>query len=353
MRCIGWWPRSGPANRPLQAAVGLVLVGLMTTPAAAQGAADFYRGRQITLMVGSSPGGGYDAIARLVARHLGRLIPGNPGVIVQNTPGGGSIAMSNRIYRVEPQDGTVLGLVQRGVLLAPLLNQPNVQFDITGFQWIGSVSPDTSLVVAWHTAPVRTMQDLLATQLIVGGTGATSDLEASARLLNATAGTKFKIVSGYPGQANVLLAMERGEVQGTADWSWSEIKSRHGGDLKDDKINLILQNALQKSPELPDVPLGLDFIRDDTDRAAAALYFGLKQIARPVLAGPGVPADRLEALRAAFIALKSDAEFKADAAKLSLDDPTPAAEVDSFVARAASASPAVVRRLRDILNPAQ
>lgn|ERR1700728_775977 len=335
-----------------KAAACLAFVGsLIAASADAQSAPDFYRGKQIILMVGSSPGGGYDAIARVVARHLGKLIPGNPGVIVQNTPGGGSIMMSNRIYRAEPQDGTVLGLVQRGVLLAQLLKQPNVQFDITKFNWIGSVSPDTSLVVAWDTAPVKTVQDLLVKQLIVGGTGATSDLEASAQLLNATMGTKFKIVSGYPGQADVLLAMERGEIQGSADWSWSEIKTRNSNYLKDRKINLILQNALRKAPDLPDVPLAMDFIKDETDRRGAELYFGLKQVARPILAGPGVPAERLEALRKAFMALKGDAEFKADAKSIGLDDPTPADEIDNVVKLAAAASPEVVRRLGDILNP--
>ncbi len=227
-------------------------------------------------MVGSSPGGGYDAIARMVARHLGQHIPGHPTVVVENTPGGGSITMSNRIYRTEPQDGTVLGMVQRGVLLAQLIKQPNVQFDIAKFNWIGSVSPDTSLVVAWHTAPVKTIQDLFAHQLIVGGTGATSDLESSARLLNATIGTKFKIISGYPGQADVLLAMERDEIQGSADWSWSEIKTREANYLKEKKIVLILQNALVKSPELPDIPLATDFIKGDTDRQVANIYFGLQ-----------------------------------------------------------------------------
>jgi tripartite-type tricarboxylate transporter receptor subunit TctC len=344
--------RSDLARHSLKAAACLVfVVSLKTASAGAQSATDFYRGKQITLMVGSSPGGGYDAVARAVARHLGQLIPGNPSIIVQNTPGGGSITMSNRIFRAESQDGTVLGLVQRGVLLAQLIKQPNVQFDITKFNWIGSVSPDTSLVVAWNTAPVKTVQDLFVKQLIVGGTGATSDLEASARLLNATIGTKFKIVSGYPGQADVLLAMERGEIQGSADWSWSEIKTRNANYLEDKKINLILQNALRKAPDLPDVPLAMDFMNNETDRRAAELYFGLKQVARPVLAGPGVPADRVEALRKAFIALKGDAEFKADAKRIGLDDPTPAGEIDNFVNLAAAASPEVAGRLTEILNP--
>jgi tripartite-type tricarboxylate transporter receptor subunit TctC len=343
-------------RRPLMALVALLSIGsaMIPPPAAAQSVADFYRGKQITFMVGSSPGGGYDAIARLVARHIVNHIPGNPGAIVQNTPGGGSLAMSNRIYRVAPQDGTVMGLVQRGVLLAQLTKQPNVQFEVSKFNWIGSVSPESSLVVAWSTAPVKSVQDLFARQLIVGGTGATSDLEASARLLNATIGTKFKIVSGYPGQVDVSLAMERGEIQGTADWSWSEIKTRHGDYLAGKKLTLLLQNALHKAPDLPEVPLAMDFIKDDTDRKVAQLYFGLKEVARPIMAGPAVPADRLEALRAAFMMLKDDADFKADAEKSGIEvDPTAATKIDDYVKLAASASPEVVRRLSDILNPSR
>jgi tripartite-type tricarboxylate transporter receptor subunit TctC len=343
-------------RRFLTALVAVFSIGgpLTAPPAVAEGVADFYHCKQITFMVGSSPGGGYDAIARLVARHLVDHIPGNPSAVVQNTPGGGSLTMSNRIYRVAPQDGTVVGLVQRGVLLAQLTKQPNVQFDVTKINWIGSVSPETSLVVAWNTAPVKTVQDLLTKQLIVGGTGATSDLEASARLLNATIGTKFKIVSGYPGQGDVLLAMERGEIQGTADWSWSEIKARHADYLAGKKTTLLLQNALRKAPDLPDVPLAMDFIKDDTDRKVAQLYFGLKELARPILAGPGVPADRLEALRAAFMMLRDDPGFKADAETIGIEvDPTPAQKIDDYVKLAASASPEVVRRLTEILNPSR
>jgi tripartite-type tricarboxylate transporter receptor subunit TctC len=324
-----------------------------TSPALADSVADFYRGKQITLMVGSSPGGGYDAIARIVASHIGNHIPGDPNVIVQNTPGGGSVTMSNRIYRTAPQDGTYMGLVQRGVLLAQLTKRSGVQFEIGKFNWIGSVSPDASLVVAWHTAPVKTVQDLFTKQMIVGGTGATSDLEASARLLNATIGTKLKIVSGYPGSADVLLAIQRGEIQGSADWAWSEIKSRYSNFLNEKKMNLILQNGLRKAPELADIPLTLDFVKDETDHKVAELYFGLKQVARPILAGPGVPADRLAALRTAFMALKDDPGYKADAEKLGLSDPTPAKEIESYVSLTMSAPPEVVRRLTTILNPSE
>jgi tripartite-type tricarboxylate transporter receptor subunit TctC len=344
---IGLYP-----NRWFLAVATSVLTCGTPCIAPAQSVADFYHGRQITLMVGSSPGGGYDAVARLVARNLGRHIPGNPNIIVQNTPGGGSITMSNRIFRGLAQDGTFIGLVQRGVLLAQIEKQPGVLFDITKFNWIGSVSPEIGLVVSWHTSPVKTVQDLLDKQLIVGGTGLTSDIEASARLLNAAIGAKFKIVSGYAGQADVLLAMERGEIEGSADWSWSEIKTRRASYLEQKKINLILQDSLNKAPDLPDVPLAMDFVKDDTLRKVAELYFGLKQIARPIMAGPGVPPDRVEALRKAFVALKDDAEFKADAEKSGIDvDPTPAEEIDAFIKRLTTASPEVLQRLVETLNP--
>ena len=338
------------------AAIALISINsfLIAAPAAAQNVADFYRGRQITLMVGSSPGGGYDAVARLVARHLGKHIPGNPNVIVEDTPGGGSITMTNRIYRVEPQDGTILGLVQNGVLLAQLTKQPAVQFDVAKLNWLGSVSSEVSLVVAWYTSPIKTVQDLFVKQLIVGGTGPTSPLEVSARLLNATIGTKFKIIGGYPGQADVLLAMERGELEGTADRNWFEIKTQHSNLLKENKLDLILQVALKKAPDLPDVPLAMDFIKDDTDRQIAQLYFGLKQIARPILVGPGVPKVRLEALRAAFMMLKDDAGFQIDAEKSGMEvDPAPAGEIDDYVKLVTSSSPEIVSRLTGILNPHQ
>jgi tripartite-type tricarboxylate transporter receptor subunit TctC len=341
-------------RRQLPALVALLALLACATPAAADAVADFYHGKQITFMVGSSPGGGYDAIARLVARHLVNHIPGNPSIVVQNTPGGGSITMTNRIVRVAPQDGTVIGLVQRGVLLAQLTKQPSVQFDINKINFIGSVLPEISLVVAWHTAPVKTVDDLLTKQMIVGGTGATSDLEASARLLNATIGTKLKIVSGYPGQGDVSLAMERGEIQGTADWAWSEIKGRHPEYLEKKDITLLLQNTLRKAPDLPDVPLTIDYIKDPIDRQVAELYFGVKAVARPILAAPGVPADRLAALRAAFDALKDDADFNADAGKMGLEvDPTPAKAIEDYLKLASASSPEVVRRLSEVLNPSK
>ncbi len=191
--------------------------------------------------------------------------------------------------------------------------------------------------------------------MIVGGTGATSDLEASARLLNATIGAKFKIVSGYPGQGDVSLAMERGEIQGTADWSWSEIKARHADYLEGKKITLLLQNALHKSPDLPDVPLAIDFIKDDTDRKVAQLYFGLKEVARPILAGAGRAGGPARgAARGLRHAQGRRRTSRPTREKVGIEvDPTPARKIEDYVKLTTSASPEVVRRLTEILNPSK
>ena len=327
----------------------------MASPIAqADPVADFYRSKQITFLVGSDPGGGYDLLARLVARHLGHFIPGGPAVIVENMPGAGSILLSNRVYNIAPKDGTVIGLVQRGVLISQLTNQPGVHYDLEKFNWIGSVSAETSLVTAWHSAPIKSIKDAQEQEVIVGGTGRTSDSEASARMLNAVIGTKFKIVSGYPGTSDVMLAMERGELEAVVDLSWAEIKSKNAELLASKSIIFLAQNALTKSPELPDVPLAIDYLRNEADRPVAELYFAVKAVARPILSAPGIPAERVAALRNAFDTMAKDPEFLADAKRSKLDLlPADHTVVENFVERTKHAPADVRRRLTEILNPAQ
>lgn len=328
--------------------------GLTGFAAAAHGQSleSFYSGKSLTVIVSSDPGGGYDAQARVMARHIGRFIPGHPVTIVQNMPGGGGILEANFIYNVAPQDGTVLGLVQRGVLTAELTHQSGVRFQVAKFNWIGNMASENSVVVAWHTAPVKTTADLFTTPLIVGSTGATSDSEMSPRLYNTLIGTKFKIVSGYKGSSDVILAMERGELQGIADWAWSNVKVKGAEYLRDKKINLLLQSALQKAPDLPGVPLGLDYVKNDTDRKAMELYLAQKTVARPVMAGPKLPADRVAALRKAFVDMSRDPAFKADAKKAKLEvDPTPGESVEKVVALITSTPAQISKRLEEAVNP--
>ncbi len=240
-------------------AAGLgVIAALCVSPASAE--PSFYAGKQITFICGSGVGGGYDLLTRLTARHLGRLIPGHPTVIVQNMPAAGSLAAANHIYNTAPKDGTVIALIQRGMLLARLTNPSGVRFELEKLNWLGSLNSETGLSLAWHTAPHRTTQDLFDKELIIGGqTGA--DPETTPRLYNSLIGTRFKIITGYSGTATIALAMERGEVFGIGDWSWSSLKKQKPDWLRDKKVTLLMQGALQKDPELPQLPSALDFVQ--------------------------------------------------------------------------------------------
>ena len=327
-----------------------VLAGIAAvTAACAPGRAaaqDFYAGRQITLIIGSSPGGGYDVAARLIGRHLGRMIPGHPAVIPQNLPGAAGMASANMIYNTSARDGTVIGAPQRGVLLAKVLGNPGVQFDIDRLSWIGSLNTETGLVVVLSGAPHRTAKNLLETELVVGASSG-SDPETSPRLYNGILGMKFKIVTGYPGSNEALLAMERGEVQGSGDWGVSSLKAMRPTWLQEGRIRILLQGALRKHPSLPDVPLATEFARSDVDRRALELYFTQKTVARPVVAPPAVPAERVAILRSAFKALGGDAAFLADAERTRQDiDIVSGEEVDKVVAAVSAAPADVAARLR-------
>jgi hypothetical protein len=313
---------------------------------------DFYTGKQVTIVVGSGAGGGYDLQARLTARHLGRHIPGNPTLIVQNMPGAGSLQAANYIANAAPADGTVIALLQRGMLLARLTNPSGVRFDIDKLNWIGSLNSETGVVLAWHTTEHRTAKDLFDKELIVGGIVGV-DPETTPRLLNALIGTRFKIVNGYNTTAQIALAIERGEVQGIADWSWSSVKAVRPDWLRDNKAHVLMQVGLEKERELADVPFALDYVADPADRKVMELNFTQKAVARPLTAPPGVPAERVAALRAAFAALATDQEFLADAAHGKLEiAPLPAAAVDKVIAFIAGIPADIAERYERVLSPA-
>lgn len=332
-------------------ALGLAALGFSSAPSLGQDVAGFYKGKQMTVIVGSSPGGGYDAQGRLMARHLGRHIPGNPAFVVQNMPGAGSLQATNHLYNLAAKDGTVIGLVQRGMLTAKLTSPKGVRFEVEKFNWIGNLASETAVTVVWHDSPIKTAQDLFSKETIVGGTGPTIDTETTPRLYNALIGTKFKIVSGYPGTSEVLLAMERGEVMGLADWSWSNVKTRKPEYLAEKKILVLMQGALAKEPDLPNVPLALDFVKNEDDRKVMELFLAQKAVARPVVAPPGIPAERVAALRSAFMAMAKDPEFRADAKKTKLEiDPSSGESVDAVVKRIISTPPALATKLTEAIS---
>ena len=288
----------------------------------------------ITIIVGAGPGGGYDLQARVAARHLGRHIPGNPTIIVQNIPS--RIAAANMMFTTATKDGTTIALLQRGVLLAKLIYPTGVRFEIEKFHWLGSLNSETAVTLAWHTAPHKTTKDLFDKELIVGGiTGV--DPETTPRLYNSLIGTKFKVVTGYNSTAQIALAVERGEVQGIADWSWSSLKAVRPQWLADKQITLLMQGALKNEPELGALPNALDFIKNDADRKVLELHFTQKTAARPLVTPPEVPPERVALLRKAFEALAQDKEFLAEMDKAKMEFGfVPGAEIDKVVAQIAS-----------------
>ena len=312
-------------------------------------AADFYAGRQITFICGGAAGGGYDLLARLAARHLPDHIPGAPTVVVQNMPSGGSVTAMNLLATTLPRDGTTFGLMQRGVLLAKLTNPSVVQYDLAKMNWLGNLNSETGVTLALATAAVQTTQDLFDKELVVGGE-INVDPEIVARLYNALIGTKFKIVNGYNGTTEIGLAMERGEVQGIADWSWSSLKVQKPDWLKTKKVRVLLQGGLKRDPELADVPDALDYVKNDLDRKAMELFFTQKTAARPVVAPPGVPLERVAILRDAFAALAHDEAFLADARAAKIDAaPIDGPAVDRVVTLITGATPEVTKRYMDAL----
>ena len=327
-----WLPGSGPAN--------------------AQTVAEFFRGKTLQVHVGFGVGGSYDTYARVLAEHIGRHVPGGPRAIVVNMEGAGSLRLANWLYNVAPKDGTVLGTTSRAAPFAGLIGtQGGASFDPTRFNWIGSANNEVSTCVGWHTAAVRSFEQLRMTELTIGGDGPSADGEQFARVANALFATKFKIVSGYPGGNAINLAVERGEVAGRCGWSWSGVIAERPHWLEEKKINVLVQFGLARHRDLPDVPSILDFARSEEDKQILQLVLVRQPLGRPFLAPPGIPPERAEALRQAFMATMADPEFLAGAQKAKLEiNPLPGAEVAALVNGVFSTvSPAAVARTREIL----
>jgi tripartite-type tricarboxylate transporter receptor subunit TctC len=298
-------------------AVAVVTLAIPVAPAPAQ--PDFFRGKTIAMLIGYTSGGGYDLYARVLSRHMGRHIPGNPAIVPQNMPGAGSLRVAGFLYSAAPKDGTTIGMFGRGVAMEPLIGSTAAAFDARKFTWLGSGSDQVSLCATWHTSPVKTWDDMLKLPFTVGGEGPGSDPDMFAIMLKNLFGAKLKLVSGYPGGPEVNLAMERGEVDGRCGWSWSSIKITRSDWLKDKRINLVLQMALQKSAELPDVPLVMDAARNDRERQILRLMLARQAMGWPFIAPPDLPAERAQVLRQAFDDTMRDPEFLAEAKQRLLD----------------------------------
>jgi tripartite-type tricarboxylate transporter receptor subunit TctC len=314
----------------------LLLAGLSTLPKPANGqssVADFYRGRNVTIIVGYSAGGGYDTYTRILARHLGKHIPGNPSVVVQNMPGAGSLKLTNYLYNVAPKDGATIGIFSRGMAMEPLIGGTNAKFDATKLTWIGSAANEISLCATYATSPVKTWSDALTKDFTVAGNGSGSDPDVFANVLRNRFGVKDRLISGYPGSAEISLAMERGEIDGRCGWSWSSIKAEKSAWLAEHKLNLIVQLALEKAADLPNVPLITELAADDRQRQILKLIFSRQTMGRPFAGPPGMPADRAQALRKAFDLTMKDPEFLAEAEKRGLEiNPVSGRDLEKLIA---------------------
>ena len=312
------------------------------TPGRAQSVEQFYANRVISLYIGFSVGGGYDIYGRLVARHIGKHIPGNPTVVPTNMEGAGSLKLMNWLYDGAPRDGSAI---------EPLVGiQEFARFDATTFTWIGSVNDEVSVCVAWKSTGITEFSELYERELIVGGTGQGAE-DVFSKLISGVLGVRLRLITGYAGGNEVNYAMERGEVDGRCGWSWSSIKSTRQQWLDDGSIKILLQVALRKHPDLPDIPLIMDLADNEEKRQILRLVLGRGVLGRPFLAPPGVPADRAAALQHAFDAMVRDPEFLADAERLRLEImPISGSELQRLMTEIYATPPDIVAKARIILR---
>jgi tripartite-type tricarboxylate transporter receptor subunit TctC len=343
MRCTPW--RALLRIRGIATAATALAVLIPPSTGHAQGVADFYKGKTVELLIGYSGGGGYDVYARLLARHMGKHIPGNPTIVPRNMPGAGSLVLANWLYNVAPKDGSAFGIIGRGTPFDPMLGIEAAKFDPTKYLWLGIMNNEVSVCVSWHTSNVTKYEQLLKQELVVGGTGPSADTDQFPRITNAVLGTKFRIISGYPGGNDINLAMERGEVGGRCGWSWSSVISTRMNWFKEKKINVLMQMALDKHDDLPNVPLVVDLAKNDEQRAILRLIFARQALGRPFLAPPNVPQDRAAALRKAFTDTMKDKAFLAEADKAQLEiTPLSGDAIEKIIRDAAATNPAVLKK---------
>jgi tripartite-type tricarboxylate transporter receptor subunit TctC len=316
----------------------LFLSILATTQALAQA---------VNVVIGYPPGASYDIYARTFARHLAKHLPGNPTVIPQNMAGAGSLRAANFLYNAAPKDGTTIGMFARGLGMQPLLDEQGIQYDARKFNWIGSLTSEVSIVLSWHSKQFKTLDDVKNREMIVAASGSGADSVIFPYILNGVLGTRFKVVIGYPGNADMLLAVERGEADGNAGTSWSGLTSFKPEWLKEKKIDVLVQLASRRHPDLGAVPLVMDLAKNASDKGVLELIFARQEMAYPVVAPPGLPAERVQALRQAFDAVLKDPEYLADARKQNLEaEPAKGADIAALVDRIYASPPDVIARAK-------
>jgi tripartite-type tricarboxylate transporter receptor subunit TctC len=342
-------------HRILAAAASVLAVGFLgISDASADAVSDFYKGKQVKLIIGYPAGSGYDVHARLLARHIGRHIPGEPSIIPQNMVGAGSIRAANFVYNVAAKDGLTFAGINRSVPLAPLLGtteKEQSQFDALKFGWVGSMNSAVSIGIAWAASGITKFDDLLTREVIVAAAAPASDSYVFAHILNNIVGTKLKIVSGYQGSTENYLALERGEATGYMGTSYSSLKATKPDWIRDKKVNILVQMSLNKDPDLPDVPLVMEFTKTEAQRQALELILAPQQMGRPYMSTPDVPPERLKALQVAFMDTMKDPAFVREAQKETIDvDPMDGPAVLALLGKLYKSPPAVVAAAQKALR---
>ncbi|MFM1814966.1 MAG: hypothetical protein RLZ98_1661 [Pseudomonadota bacterium] len=337
----------------LALAFGAVAAALlaMASAAKAEDVAAFYKGKQIDVYSGHSKGGSYSVYARLVARHIGKHVPGNPTAVYRSKPGASGLVLAHWLNAAAPKDGLSIGTFHERIGLEPLIAPEGIKFDGRDFTWLIALARNVSVCFTWHTHGIKSVDDAKAKEIIVGASGATATDAIMPRVMNATLGTKFRIINGYEG-SDSLLAMERGELQGRCGFGYASLKAVKPDWLRDKKINIIAQFSVRTHPEIKEVPLLIDLVKSEDDKSAIALADGTGEMARPYAAPPKLPADRANALRRAFEAMVKDKDFLADANKQRLEiDPTSGEAIEAMLDKLYKTPKAVAQRMITFRSP--
>ncbi len=319
-------------------------------PARAQSPEAFFKGRTVSIYIGFGGGGSYDFYGHLIARHMGKHLPGNPAVIAQSMPGAGSFKLANFLASLAPKDGTAMGIVSQAVALEELQGSQGVQYKSAEFNWIGRATSVIEIMMTKASSRAKTIQDAMQREVLIGGTGPGSPSQGYPNLLNAGAGTKFRIIAGYPASAEVLLAMEKGEVD-AAFTSWGSLGAYHQDWLREKSINLLVQGTVARSSELPDVPAVGELGKTPEDRQMLQVYASTADIGRSFIAPPGMAPERVAVLRAAFDATMNDPEFRAEVEKSKAEfHPMGGAELQALVGKSMQTPPSIIARMKNVLE---
>lgn len=329
---------------------GMALAAAMAvSPAAAQSVAEFYKGNTIRVVIWAAAGGEYDIHGKFVSRHIGKHIPGNPTVVATQMTGGGGLVAANHLYNVAAKDGTAMGMMVSSLPFLQAIGLDGVKFDAARLNWVGTIAPTQEGLVAWHTAPVKTFEDLRKHEFVLGASGAGSTSVITPTMINALLGTKIKIVPGYPGGSQINLAMERGESMGR--WNtWSSWKTTHPDWVTQKKINFLVTSALRKPKDLQEPPLLTELAKNEDDRRIFELLATNAGMGRPIAAAPGIPADRMKAILAAYRAMIEDPAFIAEAKQLKIEiDPIFGDELSAMAKRALGTPKHLTDRVKKLM----